>query len=46
MRCNSSGPDGEKIIGKTTWDRRREHSLFFEAKKVGAYLLSCRTRRR
>src|SRR2546428_13678889 len=36
-------PDGESIIAKTTWDRGREYTAFFQARKVGKYQLDCET---
>lgn len=33
----------ESILYKSTWDRGREYTLFFLAKKVGAYRLTCAT---
>ncbi len=36
-------PDGESILYKSTWDRGREYTVFFLAKKVGAYRLTCGT---
>ena len=34
-------PDGEAIIAKTTWDRGREYTAFFETRKLGKYRLDC-----
>jgi plastocyanin len=36
-------PDGESIIAKTTWDRGREYTAFFQAQKLGTYQLNCGT---
>ena len=36
-------PDDEAIITKATWDRGREYTAFFEARKLGKYLLTCGT---
>ena len=36
-------PDDEPIITKATWDRGREYTAFFEARKLGKYLLTCGT---
>ncbi len=39
-------PDGEKIIAKTTWDRGREYTAFFQTRKVDTYRLECGTHAR
>src|SRR5437660_2351437 len=36
-------PDGERIFDNATWDRGREHMVFVQAQKLGAYRLDCRT---
>ena len=38
-------PEGDKIIANASWDRGREYTAFFQARKVGTYRLECAVHR-
>ena len=40
-RVRLNDPDGREVIAETKWNYGREYQLFFVAKKLGTYHLTC-----